>query len=207
MVGLLFLALIFFAFGKADAARNGNQSAADAAALAAAQESRDQLESLFLTNILDGDWLRDILSGNRIGTYNGCLEGQRFAGLNGAGQVQCYQLSDGRWGFSVKVTSDKSMGKSILPGTENKRATSYATAVVEPRCWFQPDEHPGPRPTTTLPATVGGSTGGGPGGGGGHHRPSPGTIACKDGNWQIDPDHLDLLPDMADLFTVRLAED
>ncbi len=132
------------------------------------------------------------------------MEAQRFANLNDAGQVECSRLADGRWGFSVKVTSDKPMGKSILPGTENKHATSYATAVVEPRCRFEPaQDQPGPQPPTTLPATMGGASGGD----GGKKQPSPGKIACDDRDWQIDPDHLDLLPDMADLFTVRLAED
>jgi hypothetical protein len=210
VVGLLFFALVILAFGQADAARNSNQSAADSAALAAAQESRDQLKSLFLANALNGDWLRDIFDGNQIGTYDGCLAAQRFASLNDAGNVQCTQLSDGRWGFTVSVTSNKSMGRSILPGTDGQHAQSHATAVVEPRCSFVPAPGagtPGPQPST-LPAPVGGGPGdpGGSGGNGGKKKPSPGTITCSDRDWQIDPDHLDLLPDMADLFTVRLAE-
>ncbi len=194
---------MIFTFGRADAARNGNQSAADSAALAAAQESRDQLNSLFLTNVLDPTWLESILNGSFIGRYNGCPAAARFAELNDAGTTDCEQHWD-RWAFSVVVESNKSLGKSIVPGTD-KKATSKATAVVEPRCSFRPAPgagSPGPHPTTTLPAT----TGGGSGGNGGHKHPSPGTISCNDRDWQIDPDHLDLLPDMADLFTVRLAE-
>lgn len=218
MVGLLFLALLFFAFGKADAARNGNQSAADAAALAAAQKSRDELHDAFVANILNGDWLRDVLSGNRIGTFDGCLEAQRFAALNDSDTLQCGWLTDGRWGFSVRVESRKSMGKSILPGTEYKHARSSATAVVEPRCAFVPNPPGGkgngngnPPSPSPLPATVGGASGGASGGGasGGNGKgkpPSPGKIACSDRDWVIDPGHLDLLPDMADLFTVRLAD-
>jgi hypothetical protein len=98
------------------------------------------------------------------------------------------------------------MGKTILPGTDKKHATSYATAVVEPRCTFEPldgGQSPSPDPTHTLPTDTGGASGGA-----GKEKPkSPGKIACDDRDWQIDPDHLDLLPDMADLFTVRLAED
>ena len=41
--GLLFLAFAYFAVGQAAVNRNGAQTAADAAALAAAQEARDQL--------------------------------------------------------------------------------------------------------------------------------------------------------------------
>lgn len=204
MVGLLFFALVIFAFGQADAARNSNQSAADSAALAAAQKSRDQLKPLFLANVLDPGWLEGILNGSITGRYDGCAQASRFAELNDAGTIDCEWLRDGRWGFSVVVQSNKTMGKSILPGTD-KPAKSRAIAVVEPRCSFQPVPgagSPSPRPTTTLPAPPGG----GSGGNGGHKPPSPGTISCDDRDWQIDPDHLDLLPDMADLFTVRLAE-
>lgn len=43
VAGLLFLAFAFFAVGKASATRNEAQGAADAAALAAAQDARDTL--------------------------------------------------------------------------------------------------------------------------------------------------------------------
>ncbi|MFE7120718.1 pilus assembly protein TadG-related protein, partial [Streptomyces sp. NPDC057654] len=43
VVGILFLALAFFAVGQAGAKKNGAQTAADASALAAAQDYRDQL--------------------------------------------------------------------------------------------------------------------------------------------------------------------
>jgi Flp pilus assembly protein TadG len=45
---LLFAALAFFVFARAASVRNGAQSAADAAALAAAQDARDEL--------VDGPW-------------------------------------------------------------------------------------------------------------------------------------------------------
>jgi hypothetical protein len=41
--GLLLIALIFFVFAQAAFTRSGGQSAADAAALAAVREARDQL--------------------------------------------------------------------------------------------------------------------------------------------------------------------
>ncbi|MER5180265.1 pilus assembly protein TadG-related protein [Streptomyces sp. NPDC002896] len=202
VVGLLFLALLFFAFGKADAARNSTQSAADAAALAAAQESRDQLRNGFLENILDGDYLRDILDGNQIGTYNGCQAAVRFAELNDAeldpDKVSCAQLNDGRWGFTVNVVSKKSMGDTILPGTEKKHAKATATAVVEPRCQFDPNEDDQATPSPDESDD--------PPGNGDDNKPSPGKIVCDGKDWPIDPKNLDLLPDMADLFTVRLAD-
>lgn len=204
VVGLLFVALLFFAFGKADASRNTTQSAADAAALAAAQESRDQLKGDFL----DPDFLKDVFSGDLIGTADGCQAASRFAQLNGARQLTCKQLEDGRWGFTVRVESSKPVGDTILPGTDTQHAKAHATAVVEPRCTFDPEAPPSDD-ASTLPDGEDGEGDAGEGNPGDDKgkEPSPGKITCDDGEWQIDPDHLDLLPDMADLFTVRLAAD
>ncbi len=52
--GLLFLALAFFAVGQAAATRNGAQTAADAAALAAGQKYRDDLRKGFLDELRGG---------------------------------------------------------------------------------------------------------------------------------------------------------
>lgn len=61
IVGLLFLAFAFFAVAQAGTVRNGGQSAADAAALAAAQDDRDQLFDGFMDALGDEeawqDWL------------------------------------------------------------------------------------------------------------------------------------------------------
>ncbi|MET7637068.1 pilus assembly protein TadG-related protein [Streptomyces sp. NPDC005438] len=193
VVGLLLLALMFFAFGQADASRNGTQSAADSAALAAAQESRDQLKGGFLENLLDGDYLRDLFNGDLIGTYDGCQEASRFAKSNGAESVSCQQVGDGRWGFTVDVKSKKSMGKSILPGTDKEHAKATATALVEPKCSFKPDEDEDGPADDDKP-------------GDDDEKPAPGKLQCDDRDWVLDPDDGDLLPDMADLFRVRLAE-
>ncbi|MEU3843287.1 pilus assembly protein TadG-related protein [Streptomyces sp. NPDC028635] len=203
VVGLLFLALLYFVFGKADVRRNEAQTAADSAALAAAMESRDGLKAAFLDHILDGDYLKDLLRGDPPGTANGCGEALRFAEKNGArtDSFRCRRLADGRWGFSVDLESGKTVGKSALPGTENKRARVSATAVVEPLCRFEPDEV-----TETPQATPKPSGDDKPGTE--EDKPSPGKIQCDDGkDWIIDPAHLDLLPDMSDLFRVRLADD
>lgn len=48
VAGLLFLALAFFAVGKASALRNEAQGAADASALAAGQSAREQFEAPFI---------------------------------------------------------------------------------------------------------------------------------------------------------------
>ncbi|MYZ37075.1 pilus assembly protein TadG-related protein [Streptomyces sp. MnatMP-M17] len=200
VAGLLFLALAFFAVGQAGATRNDAQAAADAAALAAAQESRDLFRDGLLGGLLDPGFLNDIFNGHPVGTGNGCQAATRFADQNGADVMpgQCSQLADGRWGFTVRVVSQEPMGDSILPGTEDEYAEARATAIVEPRCSFSPaeDEQQPPadgdepeNPDDAEPV-------------------SPGTLDCGDGLiWDIDPEHLDLLPDMADLFSVRLAQD
>ncbi|AEN12098.1 MULTISPECIES: pilus assembly protein TadG-related protein [unclassified Streptomyces] len=194
VAGLLFLALIFFAFGEADVKRNGAQSAADAAALAAAQESRDALREALMSNLLDGSYLQEIFSGDFLGTYSGCGQAQRFAARNDAGHVQC-SMESNRWGFRVEVESNKGMSAGLVPGVEGKRATATAVAVVEPRCVFRPNEEADDPPLD-------------PGEADDEEKPSPGKLVCDDmKDWVIDPEHLDLVPDMADLFTARLAQD
>ncbi|MFD4693380.1 pilus assembly protein TadG-related protein [Streptomyces sp. NPDC058463] len=181
MAGLLFLALIFFAFGEADVKRNGAQTAADASALAAAQQSRS-LEALDLrAHILDRAYLSLLFNSPFPGTHNGCAKASRFAAQNDATSVECRMLFDGRWGFRVGVQSKKGMSANLVPGTEGKRAKATSVAVVEPRCKFIPN------PDLSSP--------------------SPGALACDTKVWVIDPKDLALLPEMTDLFTVRLAED
>lgn len=192
MVGLLFFALVYFAFGQADITRNGTQTAADAAALAAAQDSRDQLKLEDFLDDLDG-----LLEGNPAETPDGCVEAARFAARNDADNLDCDVLSDGRWGFTVESRSRKPMGDSIIDGTENQHAQATATAVVEPRCTFAPDE-------SAAPPEGGDDRDPGKGN---DKKPSPGKLVCDTKDWIIDPEKPDLLPDMTDLFTVRLAED
>ncbi|MFJ8072834.1 pilus assembly protein TadG-related protein [Streptomyces sp. NPDC096176] len=189
VVGLLFLVLVYLAFGQADVTRNGAQTAADAAALAAAQESRDELDLAELLDDLDVIFDSDVPAD----MPDGCMRAVDFAARNDAVARDCVPLSDGRWGFTVDVESRESMGSSVIDGTENKHATASATAVVEPRCTFAPEESDAPEP--------------GEGDEDEEQKPSPGTLRCDSEDWVIDPENLDLLPDMADLFTVRLAED
>ncbi|WP_327234722.1 pilus assembly protein TadG-related protein [Streptomyces sp. NBC_01317] len=202
VVGLLFLALALFAVGQAGATRNGAQSAADAAALAAAQKSRDEFETDLLPHLLDPDYLDDIFNGNPLGTFNGCAEAAYFAGQNGADidGGGCGWASGGRWGFTVHVVTQESMGESILPGTENQHAKAHATAVVEPRCAFVPAQDGTTPPDDAPPPDE-------PGEEGDPEPVSPGALQCDDDKWTIDPEDLNLLPDMADLFSVRLAQD
>ncbi|MCH0541070.1 hypothetical protein I3F58_16145 [Streptomyces sp. MUM 203J] len=199
VVGLLFLALLYFVFGKADIRRNEAQTAADAAALAAAMESRQGLENglkLGLQDdILDGDFVRNFLKGNVPGRDGGCHAADYFAGRNGANaaSVDCGPLGDGRWGFKITLESGKTVGESTLPGTESQRAVATATAVVEPLCRFTPRENPRDEDGESDEEEK--------------ESPSPGVIQCEDRDWIIDPADLDLLPGLTDLFRVRLTED
>ncbi|MFG3380746.1 pilus assembly protein TadG-related protein [Streptomyces sp. NPDC047999] len=206
VVGLLFLALAFFAVGQAGATHNEAQSAADAAALGAAQESRDGLRDDLLAGLLDPVFLDDVFNGGFPGADDGCTAAGYFAARNGADVGACRWITDGRWGFTVDVVTQDGMGDSILPGTENARATAVATAVVESRCTFEPAEGEEP-PAGEEPLP---DESDGPPADDDAEEPeepsSPGALRCDAEDWVIDPERLDL-PEMTDLFRVRLAED
>jgi hypothetical protein len=190
VVGLLFLVLVYLAFGQADVTRNGTQTAADAAALAAAKQSRDELD---LVDVIDD--LEAIFDGRMpVDMPDGCTRAVDFAARNDAvaGYNDCVPLNDGRWGFTVNVRSRESMGDSVIEGTGSKHATATATAVIEPRCTFIAEKSPVPDPEEGAEDD--------------DEKPSPGQLRCDSEDWVIDPENPDLLPDMADLFTVRLTE-
>ncbi|WTK94289.1 pilus assembly protein TadG-related protein [Streptomyces sp. NBC_01508] len=205
VAGLLFLALAFFAVGQAGATRNGAQSAADAAALAAAQESRDQFRENLLGNLFEPGYLDDIFNGRPLGTFNGCAAAGRFADKNEANldtsklSGGCTVTGDGRWAFRVDVVTKEPMGDSVLPGTEDKKAEAHATAVVVPRCTFEPAEEDGvPEEEPEEPGEPGEDE---------EEPVSLGKLFC-DGKPGLSIDPVDfVLPDMSVLFSVRLAED
>ncbi|MFJ4919715.1 pilus assembly protein TadG-related protein [Streptomyces sp. NPDC088725] len=197
VAALLFLALAFFAVGQAGATRNGAQSAADAAALAAARDSRDMFGDGLLEHLLDPAFLDDVFNGDPIGA-NGCAAAGYFAQLNKANVDRCDWAAGGRWGFTVHVVTQQPMGDTILPGVGSQPGRAQATAVVEPRCGFKPAEDGEAKPPAGDGAPVGQADG---------DVVSPGELQCDGKKWKIDPEELDLLPDMADLFSVRLAED
>ncbi|GAA3360284.1 pilus assembly protein TadG-related protein [Streptomyces antimycoticus] len=208
VAGLLFLALALFAVGQAGATRNGGQTAADAAALAAAQDYRDQLRKGFLEAIANGSVWDDLLNGRGIGTGDACERAQWFAQQNGAdltglGCVPGYLPTS----FTVTVRTQKPVGKTVIPGTETKHATATAKAVVTPRCTAEP-----PAPPTKGPDD--GQGGGGDGGKGdgddgkddGKDDKPPIDLRCDGLDLTIDPTRLDLFPDAKDLFSVHLAD-
>ncbi|OEJ94613.1 hypothetical protein J116_009155 [Streptomyces thermolilacinus SPC6] len=193
VVSLLFLALAFFAVGQAGATRNGAQSAADAAVLAAAKESRDR----FVLGDLDLEGWGELFDGALTGE-NGCGASHAYAASNGASVTGCSPLGDGRWGFHVSVRSAKPVGDTILPGTEGQHAVATATAVIVPRCSFEAaaDEPTAEEPPADDPAGDETSAD--------KKKPSPGSLDCEGTQVDLDPE---ALPDMSDLFEVRLTED
>ncbi|MFI5657165.1 pilus assembly protein TadG-related protein [Streptomyces sp. NPDC051684] len=180
---LLFAAFAFFAFAQAASARNGAQSAADGAALAAAQSERDEL-MLGLGDALNGgddDWL-DWLDGMAFKGNGAGAAAARLAAANDAQVVggPSERDVDGYPGYWVEVEALDAVGDTIIPGTENQRAKAHATAVVKPRCDVPLDADP----KKALQLTCDGET------------------------FDFEPDDFDLddLPDASDLFAVHLAD-
>ncbi|MFJ9406100.1 pilus assembly protein TadG-related protein [Streptomyces sp. NPDC101393] len=207
--GLLFLALAFFAVGQAAATRNSGQTAADAAALAAGQKYRDQLSKGFLEAIGDGSegtgW-EDLLNGRGIPSEAACENADWFAGQNDAEVTTCTPDS---WptSFAVTIKTGKTVGNSVIPGTENTHASAEAKAVVAPRCTIDPtppdDGKADPTPAPGKKDDKDGKEGGKDGKG---EKPTPIGLLCDGQSWTLDPDHLQDLPDASDLFSVRLAQ-
>ncbi|MEU4682299.1 pilus assembly protein TadG-related protein [Streptomyces xinghaiensis] len=179
VAGLLFLAFAYFAVGQAAATRNGAQTAADAAALAAAQEVRDQVFEGFLDAVESEDAWQDWLGGSGLTGVDGdaaCAEAAGFAAKNRASADPC-QCTEAE--CTVGVRTDYTIGESIVPGTEGMRGEADATAVVEPRCRVEGDD------TDSI------------------------EFSCDGEDWIIAPDDLDdpdALPEAADLFSVYLSE-
>ncbi|MFI8948780.1 pilus assembly protein TadG-related protein [Streptomyces sp. NPDC053750] len=176
--GLLFLALAYFAVGQAAAIRSEAQTAADAAALAAALETRDRLADEWLENLLEPDSWQDIFDGKAL-VPDGCWRAHELAASNDA-SVECEP--DGLLGYTAVAETNDTVGDTIVPGTEDQKAMESATAVIEARCTFKPlaedaDED-------ELP-----------------------SLSCKDGeDWELKPDDLSNLPKPEDLFDVHLTD-
>ncbi|NLU72183.1 hypothetical protein HCC61_05700 [Streptomyces sp. HNM0575] len=175
MAGLLFLAFAFFAVAQAGTVRNGGQSAADAAALAAAQDDRDELFEDFLDAVVDGDDLEDILDGLGSLAGDGCGEADHFAGRNRSDVIACDAVTrDGHDGYRVKVRTRFDTGDTVVPGADHKKAVARATAVIKPRCELSDD-------ADLI------------------------EITCDGDDFTIDPDDIDLDLKPSDLFSVVLV--
>ncbi len=178
---LLFLAFAYFAVGQAAVNRNGAQTAADAAALAAAQDRRDLLAGAWVNDFLDPTKWQDIFDGNAEEVGRSCWRAHQLAAQNDARVVGCGP--EGPLGFTVEVETNKPVGDSIVPGTAERKSNASATAVIEPRCTFK------------LPAADAGD------------NVLP-RLSCKDNRvWDLKPgDPPNVLPKPEDLFDVHLAD-
>jgi hypothetical protein len=177
--GLLFLAFAYLAVGQAGANRNGAQTAADAAALAAAQDTRDQLAAAWKRSVLTPEKWQDIFDGDVPGLGLSCGRADQLAARNDARVLSC--VPEGLLAFVVEVETNKTVGDSIVPGTENQKSVASAKAVIEPRCTFEPPA--GDAGKDELP-----------------------RLGCRDRNWDLDPEDLENLPRPEDLFDVHLAD-
>ncbi|WP_275409222.1 pilus assembly protein TadG-related protein [Streptomyces sp. SID12501] len=179
---LLFAAVAFFVFAQAASVRNGAQSAADAAALAAAQDARDELVETLAGAIGQGDDWLDWLNGQDPPGAGATAAAQTLASENGStvqGDAEPV-VRNGYPGFRVAVETNNTVGASIIPGTEGMHAKAHAVAVIQPRCDFDPDADP------TLPI----------------------ELNCDGQIVNIDPVDFDPddFPDASVLFSVHLAE-
>ncbi|MFF9406784.1 pilus assembly protein TadG-related protein [Streptomyces anandii] len=178
--GLLFLALAYFAVGQATVNRSGAQTAADAAALAAAQDTRDQLAGEWMKDVLDPTKWQDVFDGKGQGLQPSCGRAYELAQRNDAHVLNCEP--DGLLAYRVQVETNKPMGDSVVPITSTKHSKASATAVIKSLCSFKPLA-PG-ADADVLP-----------------------RLTCKDGRyWDLDPKHLTDLPKPQDLFDVHLAD-
>jgi hypothetical protein len=129
VAGLLFLALAYLAVGQAAVNRGGAQTAADAAALAAAQDTRDQLADMWVAVVRDPTKWQPIFDG--AGASSFCWRADQLAAENDAEVRNC---SPDLLAYSVEVRTDKTVGDSVVPGTAGVQSTAHARAVIEPLC-------------------------------------------------------------------------
>jgi hypothetical protein len=174
---LLFLAFAYFAVGQAAVARNGAQTAADAAALGAARAARDSIHDDFLDALKSGDIpaLTALLNGKGMDAVDGCAAAAAYAGDNKADRRICERVSD-PVGYRVGVRTQGTVGKSVVKGTETQHAVAIATAVVQPRC--------------TADAAEGTKV----------------TFICDGENVSVDPTADGFQLNLAEFFSVHLSE-
>ncbi|MFG2634898.1 pilus assembly protein TadG-related protein [Streptomyces sp. NPDC048362] len=132
VAGLLFLALAYLTVGQAAVNRSGAQTAADAAALAAAQKTRDQLTDLWVAVVRDPAKWQAIFDGDGAGNF--CWRADELAAQNDAQVPHCVPET---LAYTVEVRTNKKVGDSVVPGVADVRSTARARAVIEPLCTFE----------------------------------------------------------------------
>ncbi len=170
---------MYLAVGQAAANRGGALTAADAAALAVAQDRRDELADLWAENVLDPVMWSRIFAGDAGVGVASCARAEQLAALNDADVLRCTQ--SGLLAFTVEVQARSSVGESIVPGTEDVTSRAVATAVIEPRCAFAP--LPTEQEENELP-----------------------PLDCRGLEWDIEPESPGDWPTARDLFDVHLSD-
>ncbi|THA73039.1 hypothetical protein E6R60_25615 [Streptomyces sp. A0642] len=210
VAGLLFLAFAFFAVGQASATRNGAQGAADAAALAAAQEARDNLGVPFLAALREPNGLSKFLENYRY-FEKGCWKARQLASANDSHlhSDDPFRRPLCGWdeGFlrdrvTVSVETDYTVGSSVIPSTKTTHGKATATAVIQFRCSPNLKDVPSDDPGSDE-GDDGEDQGGKP------DLPIP-TLSCdglSDG-LKVDPAHPELWKSVAKaIFAVHLIDD
>ncbi|MBW1602791.1 hypothetical protein JJV70_11860 [Streptomyces sp. JJ66] len=181
VAGALFLALAYFAFGQAALARNGTQSAADAAALAAAHDARNQLGEGILDSLDDLAQWEELLAGRTFLAERACAQAESFAKKNQSAAQACEVKGGTAPEFSVEVRSVAPVGDSVVPGTEGVHARASAAAVLEPLCRaVEADLEESPK--------------------------DPVLLLCDGDKLIVNPEEPETVPDFDALFRVRLTE-
>ncbi|MFD8413456.1 pilus assembly protein TadG-related protein [Streptomyces sp. NPDC059650] len=194
MAGLLFAALAFFVVGMAGATRSNAQGAADAAALAAAREARDNaFLGLDLLALEPADWEK-VAGGHLLKSQGACAKAVEFAALNDA-TAECRAAVPE---FAVSVRTKTAVGRSVIPASGDMHGEASARALIEPRCSLR--SAPAPAPTAAAsPSPTPSPT------------PSSGTggvaFVCSGKVLKLDPAKPGPLRQLARaLFTVRLVD-
>lgn len=201
IAGLLFLAFAFFAVAQAATVRNGGQTAADAAALAAARDDRDLYFDGFLDALAGDEEWREWLEGVAPLDGDGCGAAARFAGRNRSDLLSCAPVArEGDGGYTVRVRTRFDTGDTFVPGADHKKARATATAVVRPRCAAEEDA--AGRDAEDGP----GEDAGGEEAGGEDADAEEIELTCAGEDLTIDPrdENPDVRP--SDLFAVVLVE-
>ncbi|MEU5811402.1 pilus assembly protein TadG-related protein [Streptomyces sp. NPDC047718] len=195
VAGLLFASLAFFVVGMAGATRSNAQGAADAAALAAAREARDNaFLGLDLLALEPADWEK-IAGGDLIKSQGACAKAVEFAALNDA-TAECRAAVPE---FAVSVRTKTAVGRSVIPASGDMHGEASARALIEPRCSLRSAT---PAPTPTVAASPSPTPSPTPSSG-----PGGVTFVCSGKVLKLDPAKPGPLRQLARaLFTVRLVD-
>ncbi|WP_431039269.1 pilus assembly protein TadG-related protein [Streptomyces sp. P6-2-1] len=132
---LLFVSFAFFAFAQAASVRNGAQTAADAAALAAAQAGREEMvQGLLAAEPGMEGWGRWLDADNLVGRGAADAAGELAARNHSRVTSFARTTVDGSPAFKVTVETNYATGTSVIPGAASRKAKASATAVLRSQC-------------------------------------------------------------------------